>query len=90
MKLRTAYFCRKCDEELELKQVTEERICSECGFTGDAQSDFSIVYAWKVEVVLQPFIPFRSLDDIGIRWGDSCPIEKTKTVSKKRRRISNR
>ncbi len=53
------------------------------------------------------FIPFKSISDIGIRYGDSCPIdfymklkeikkkygtddEKTKTISKKRRRISDR
>ncbi len=85
MKLRTAFFCRKCDEEIVFGEVTVLE-CSHCGFTGGA-FDSSIFYEWKVEVPA----PFKKIE--AFKEGDSCSIEKhenIKTVSTKGRRVSDR
>ncbi len=96
MKLRTAYFCRNCDEEVIFGEVFILE-CTHCGYTG-GDFDSSIVYEWKVEVP-PPFkkIIFRKKFEIqsvgGFTEGTSCPIEdheKTKKVSKKGRKVSNR
>ncbi len=55
MKLRTAYFCRKCNEEIDLEKCqvnwdsNKRRKCPHCGYE-PAWGRTSVVYEWKVEV----------------------------------------
>lgn len=48
MKLRTAYFCKMCDEELKLNHFQIERKCPHCGYK--SRWGLSIIYEWKVVV----------------------------------------
>ncbi len=106
MKLRTAYFCRNCDEEIKFGKYGAPAICPHCEYSG---GDFgrSILYEWKVEVAP----PFKKIEVEynfigGFKEGSSCPIglmdrlsgfekpkeidEKTKTISRKGRKVSAR
>lgn len=47
MKLRTAYFCKKCDEEILLENYLSTHICHHCGYKN--RWGLSMVYEWKVE-----------------------------------------
>ncbi len=85
MKLRTAHFCRRCDEEIIFGEVFILE-CPHCGFTGGA-FDSSIYYEWKVEVP-PPFkkIIFRKKFEIqsvgGFTEGTSCPIDTLDRINK--------
>ncbi len=90
MKLRIAYFCRDCDEEVNITNKVLRR-CPHCGYTG-GMFGRGVLYEWRVEVT-PPFkrIKFKKNVMIGeFGEGASCPIEKTKIISKKRRKISDR
>ncbi len=117
MKLRTAYFCRNCDEEVNLEKIEMDALervfkgidppkngqylpyheCPHCKFS-NTLNYVPLVYEWKVED-LEYELPE------GMNYGDCSPIdfleriyngtdkpenENTKTISKKKRKISNR
>ncbi len=48
MKLRTAYFCKKCDEEVKLTKDVVHK-CPICGYTN--RWGLAVVYEWKVPVI---------------------------------------
>ncbi len=48
MKLRIAYFCKRCDEEVDLEKTSKTGICPHCGYTRGVFSN-SLIYEWKVE-----------------------------------------
>ncbi len=97
MKLRIAYFCRNCNEEVNLEKTTIQGKCPHCKFSNTLVY-VPLVYEWKVED-LEYELPE------GMNYGDCSPInflkvlyegvvksenENTKTISKKRRKISDR
>ncbi len=49
MKLRIAYFCRNCNEEVDFKTASTAENCPFCGFLDDREAFGSIFYEWKVE-----------------------------------------
>ncbi len=50
MKLRTAFFCKNCDEEIDLYKILKENYCPHCGYTKMGISG-GLFYEWKVEVM---------------------------------------
>ncbi len=102
MKLRTAYFCRNCDEEVDLKKTVTQGECRHCGFSRKTFNK-TIVYEWKVEAVpaFKKHVDSFILD---VEYGDSCPVtfvdginekvekpnEKVNAISTQRRKVSNR
>ncbi len=48
MKLRTAYFCKNCDEEVDILAMHSVKFkCPHCGFCNDW--GLAAIYDWKVE-----------------------------------------
>ncbi len=47
MKMRTAYFCMKCDEEIDVEESHNLGCCPVCGYAG--LTCVSRVYTMRVE-----------------------------------------
>ncbi len=48
MKLRTAYFCKQCNEEVDVEKLSLKlATCPWCGYNSKWAS--TIIYEWKVE-----------------------------------------
>ena len=80
MKLRIAYFCRQCDEEIDLEKILISKMCPFCRYSKKGISA-ELIYEWKVEDrgdIVQ--IGINGIN--GIKWGDSCPIDTLDRINR--------
>ncbi len=72
MKLRTAYFCKQCDEEVDIEKINFYKKCPYCGYNNKVFGK-TLVYEWKVEDRGEQIqVGINGVN--GVKWGDSCPV----------------